>query len=135
MYSSATLKRMRYSHFDQTLLTEQLIARKLIRASGNEVLNEIRAAEKLCGPGANRNIVPLFHHGRLANSHYYFLDMELCDLNLEDYIQRKWPSMVKEQIELFVNVDQLDSKSRQGQFWGIMRDIANGVAYIHSNGE
>lgn len=61
--------------------------------------------------------------------------MELCDLNLEDYIQRKWPRTVNERIDWFVIVDQLDPNHRQGQYWGIMRDIANGIAYIHSKGE
>lgn len=51
-----------------------------------DIENEINAIEKLEGIGSHRNIVDILGHGKLGTSGYYFIDMELCDLDLKDYI-------------------------------------------------
>jgi serine/threonine protein kinase len=77
-------------------------------------------------------VVSVFRHGLLSTS-YYFLDMELCELNLEDYIERKWTSLIIRKVSYFTN-DQ-PSRMRASQIWDIMQDISSGVAFIHSNKE
>ena len=55
-----------------------------------EMNSEIRAVVKLCTPGGHKNIIAVLRHGKLPNSHYYFFDMELCEFNLEQYINLLW---------------------------------------------
>lgn len=82
-----------------------------------------------------KNVVSVLKWGSLNHSPYIFLDMELCDLNLEDYIQRKWPPGIEELIPSFAIVDTLAPPLRIIPIWEIMRDICSGVAYIHDRGE
>ena len=80
-----------------------------------DIDNEINAITKLCTTGAHGNIVVVLRHGWLKSSPYYFIDMELCDKSLEQYIQT--------------------SKVEIDGIWRIMGDITNGVAFIHSHKE
>lgn len=102
-----------------------MFARKLVRPGGAATLedthNEVRAVAKLCVLGANPNVVAVLRHGRLVNSSSYHLDMELCDYNLETYMNGKWMSM-----------SGLDRLTQGGK---IVTDIANGLAFIHGNNE
>jgi serine/threonine protein kinase len=103
--------------------------------NAEDVRNETRAVIKLCQPGSNSNIVSVLRHGRLVNSPYFFLDMELCDLNLETYIQRKWTEALRHNVPQFSNVDILESRLKLAQVWNLMKDIANGIAYVHQHQE
>lgn len=49
-----------------------------------DIMNEVRAIDKLCKQ-RHENIVAVLCHGWL-NSSYYFFDMELCSINLEQYV-------------------------------------------------
>ena len=91
----------------------------------------MRAIKKLCKPGANHNIVFAFEWGKLSNSPYYYIDMELCDFNLETYILRKWEPPMSLKVPHFTNFDLLKPDQKLGQILTIMKDIANGVAFIH----
>jgi hypothetical protein len=66
------------------------------------VQNEARAIRKLCGQGNHPNIVAVINHGQLPNAPYYFIDMELCDINLHDYIYRETPIDPSESIPFFM---------------------------------
>jgi len=80
--------------------------------TGEAVVNEQRAVWKLCRE-SNKHLVAVLGVG-IIDSHY-FIDMELCDRNLEEYIQTS---------DVEIN-----------GVWGIMRDITDGVAFIHSHKE
>lgn len=84
----------------------------------NSIQNEFRAVEKLCRD-LNNHLVAVYRHGKLLDSPYYFIDMELCDMNLDQYIHR----------EQSHGVDL--SRLNVIEIWVIMRDISNGVAFIH----
>jgi len=81
--------------------------------SGSNVENEHRAVVKLC-QDSHKNLVAVFGLGKFDSSHYY-IDMELCQSDLENYIQTST-----------IEIDRI---------WGIMRDICDGVAFIHSHNE
>lgn len=52
-----------------------------------DIENERRAIEKLCDT-PHDNIIKIFQHGRFHNqSPLYFFDMELCEINLDEYIR------------------------------------------------
>lgn len=88
--------------------------------------NELRALEKICTLN-NRNIVSVLSHGYLPQSIYYYIDMELCDLNLEEFIKKKWPTHVLGKSRYFTSA-AYDSSI----VWAIMEDLACGLAFIHS---
>ena len=64
-------------------------ARKLIRPFGTvrteDIQTELRALDKLCKSG-HPHIVQVLRNGSLNSEvQLYFIDMELCDFNLEQY--------------------------------------------------
>jgi serine/threonine protein kinase len=54
--------------------------------------------------------------------------MEFCDLNLDDYLQRKWPASVDGKNRYFTSRNITVAAD-------IIVDIASGVTFIHSLGE
>ena|ERR1700737_2954982 len=110
------------------LNAEQFFARKVLYIPFVEprvVANEARAVSKLCRDGAHPNIVAVFRHGQLPNMPCYFIDMELCDINLTHYM---YSGMVPDNIPAF-------SRDDVQQIWNVMISIASGVKYIHNLGE
>jgi serine/threonine protein kinase len=92
---------------------------------------EVQAVSTLCGPGTHVNIVQILNHGQLSNDTYYFIDMELCDLSLHDYIHQKPVSGELESIPYFIRGAGSTSSL---QIWIVMSQIAAGVEYIHGKG-
>jgi len=90
----------------------------------------MQAIRKLSAEGSHVNIVAVWKLGRLLNSPYYFIDMELCDLNLHDYIHRSAPPNPSESIPYFIKNAPPPLKAQQ--IWNIMKHIAGGVQYLHS---
>ena len=95
--------------------------------------NELRAVDKLCKPGPQKNIVTALRHGKLPQTSYYFLDMELCDMNLETHIRQEWPPTVEGTKPHFSK--DVTPENRRDEVIKIMKDIAGGVSYIHRQGE
>jgi serine/threonine protein kinase len=87
-----------------------------------EVDNELRAAKKLCLGTECDNIVKVLNSGQLQGSLYTFIDMELCDFNLEDYIEGG-------------GLLKLGIRGRHQKCLAIIRDLADGLTYIHWKGE
>lgn len=93
-------------------------ARKEIKASFE---NEVRAISKLCKAKAHPNIVAVFRQGEVKNSALYYIDMELCDGNLDQFMRDHLPSSTTP-----IHISDI---------WNIMVQITSGLAYIHSCGE
>ena len=91
--------------------------------SESEVKNEVLAVDKLCD-GFHPNIIRVFGHGWLRGTPYYFFDMELCDLNLDDFLRQR------RTISLGVE----DTGGLRAQILKIVTDIARGLFYIHGQG-
>src|SRR5438876_20213 len=81
-------------------------------------------------PQRNTNIVRVFKHGHLPQS-YYYIDMELCDLNLDVYLYQQWTPQLCKDVPYFTN--NLPQHKRMDQVLTILRHIASGVAFIHEN--
>lgn len=94
-----------------------------------DLLNELNALNRICTSN-HPNIVKVLRHDRLPRSSYYYIDMELCDLNLDQYIQKKWPPHIHPEGRYF-GVSRNDISIA----WAIGRDIASGLAFIHSVGK
>jgi serine/threonine protein kinase len=63
-------------------------------------------------------------------SPYFYIDMELCELNLEEHIYEDRVLNVhgKQRRRLLLPLNT-------NSIWGIMRDISEGLAFIHENKE
>src|SRR5271170_2552875 len=118
------------------LTVNQVFARKIIRVFGGvtekDILNEVRAVEKLCKPGTHKNIVSVFRQGRLSSS-LYFLDMEFCDLDLDCWIQRRWSPAAEERLLSLTAGGS--SETQLSRIWDVMKDLTDGVTFIHSHGQ
>jgi serine/threonine protein kinase len=93
------------------------------------IANEARAITKLCR-NSHVNIIHVFEHGYL-NSASYFIDMELCELNLEEYIRGRktgvyglldWAKAIKRGHAIFLIV-------------AIMQQLLSGLIFIHNHRE
>jgi serine/threonine protein kinase len=73
----------------------------------------------LCKPGGCPNIVSVLRQGETQDSPYLYIDMELCEGNLENYMQQH-------------NSESASPITIQ-QVWTIMAQIANGLVHIHEN--
>jgi hypothetical protein len=64
---------------------------KADRPNPKVIANEIKVLSELCHQGAHQHIVAVLRIGELRNSQYVFIDTELCDLNLAEYIRGTKP--------------------------------------------
>ena len=106
----------------------QSFARKLLWQVV-DALEEIRAIERLSTHGNHINLVAILDHGRIAG--FYYIDMEICNGNLEDYIQ----GIRSDRFEAALNPLFSDKGIRQigeiATIWDIMEQIACGLCFIH----
>src|SRR5277367_1340854 len=107
------------SHFCSTE-PEQSFARKLFYSSqtvaAEDIWNEARAISRLCQNQAHRNILCSLGHGTLSGDRYYYLDMELCEFNLEKYMTNATAVVG----DVLIRV------------WDIMSDIKSGLTFLYS---
>ena len=91
----------------------------------DDVDNEVRAIRKLC-QNQHPNVVQVFDYGQLnPDSMIHFIDMELCDISLANYLLGQelsglasWTT-VREQDEIPTHA------------YNILQQILNGLLYIH----
>ena len=91
--------------------------------------DEFRAIDLLRN-SSHPNIVEVIEHGELEYMSRYFIDMELCDLNLQCYIYGDWNPVVLQEMPYFTG--DLPPKMKAAQIWSMMRDVTNGLIHIHS---
>ena len=95
-----------------------------MRLDMESVQNEKSAIEKLCYEG-HKNIVKVIQVSEFADKSYAFIDMELCDLNLEEYNRCTW-TMIQA-------AHWIPPGFRELEVWNIMKQIAAGLAFIHNH--
>jgi serine/threonine protein kinase len=78
------------------------------------------------------NIVQVFQYGKHEIGGGYYVDMELCDLNLDRYLEgeelpnlKKWSELRKRAVQYGTTSDIFD----------IVGDIIDGLIFIHGQGE
>jgi serine/threonine protein kinase len=87
--------------------------------SKSDILNEFRMIERLCKQSSHGNIVAVYRYGQLGDS--YYIDMELCEFNLEQYIYG------------FDMADRMLPALDMTTLLKIMRDVCRGLAFIHES--
>jgi eukaryotic-like serine/threonine-protein kinase len=85
--------------------------------SKSDILNEFRTIERLCKQSSHDNVVAVYRYGQLGDS--YYIDMELCEFNLEQYIYE------------FDTADRMLPALDMTNLLKIMRDVCRGLAFIH----
>ena len=59
--------------------------------------------------------------------------MELCDINLESWIERKWTEETEKKLAYLMG--DFPSRMRMAQIWHVMEDVTSAVEFIHSQKE
>jgi serine/threonine protein kinase len=72
---------------------------------------------------AHPNIVEVRDSGKFPSSPHVYIDMELCEMNLEEYIKVVWTAA---RCEMEWPVDFMAK-----QLWTIMNQITSGLEFIH----
>jgi serine/threonine protein kinase len=113
----------------------------LVRVSNaieEDVKNEARVVESLREKGSHRNIVEVLRHGWLETSgKVYFIDMELADATLADYIDCVFRGKSKEPFsghDFVLPRLPLNPVGILAKMFEIGHDIANGLEFLHRNG-
>ena len=80
---------------------------------------------------SHEHIVAILGHGALGKNNAYFVDMEYCDLTLNEYIRGTRTSIHGLQ-DYAISI-----QSAQGSFFicSILQQILSGLVFIHSNGK
>jgi serine/threonine protein kinase len=89
--------------------------------------------KKLCN-GTHPNLIRVLRMGELRHSPYYFIDMELCDLSLQAYLY-PYSLLSTTGLGLPPFLKDLPSSLVAVQVWDIMKQIANGLKFIHDHSE
>ena len=113
----------------------QVFARKLVRVAGEvteEAISiEVHAIEILMTPG-HRNLVQVYSHGWLPqDSTLYFVDMELCAYDLDNYIYTQTKKIESSRLRRQENSGAQFLKQTKVMLQ-IAAQIATGLGYIHS---
>jgi len=104
------------------------LIKPLATLSDDEIQNELRAVDKF-GRNTNEHVVAVLRHGKLPNSPCYFIDMELCEMDLNQYIYQTQADR-----DLYFK-NSLPVRTDVNDIWKIMRDISDGLAFIHKHME
>src|SRR5579859_5659317 len=94
--------------------------------------NEIDSVVRLCMTNSHTNVISVLRHGRLQNTSHYYIDMELCQYSLRQYYQDSMWNF-NELADPDPN-QPVERAPRMKAAWRIMKQIAEGVAFIHSKG-
>lgn len=103
-----------------------------------DIENEIEAISKIHAIGRHENIVDILGRDKLGTSIYYFIDMELCDIDLKEYLQgrrsiRDDNAPVQHSANLvFVSKDCGLQLKLQNAFI-ILSHITNGLEFAHEH--
>lgn len=101
-----------------------------------EVRHEIQTIVELCMSGEG-NIVDVLRHGWFQSGSHCFIDMELCETNLEEYIHHREtvyheaPHLLTDPV--FVG-DDCEPSLHIWNSWVIANNIIRGISFIHARG-
>jgi serine/threonine protein kinase len=120
-----------------------VFARKLVRLAGRvseaDIKNEAEVVSSIRAKGGHRNIIEVFDHGWLKGSvNVYFIDMELGDFTLADYIDYHGNvskssfdfSAIQASIPVLLDRN-CTLIQRMHNSWSIASHIAEGLEFLH----
>jgi len=102
--------------------------------------NETRVISAVITAGGHANIIDILQHGWLRGTgSVYFIDMELADLTLQDYIRYLFHDGAMPSLAILPYSPACVSKDSDGptklrNFWTIARQITMGLEFLHTRG-
>jgi serine/threonine protein kinase len=122
-----------------TLANEETFARKAIPSSNiwrEDIDKEAQNIAKLIKYGEHENIVRILDYGWASN--FFFIDMELCDFALSDYIKYHEGGGSIGFIDMSLFAPVLATKDcslleRVRNMWVIGTHITSGLEFLHSH--
>jgi serine/threonine protein kinase len=87
-----------------------------------DIKKEVDAVIAICKTGGHDNIIKIYGQGTIPLHDYYYVDMEFCDMNLEDYIHS---------CEYDFEGTPNSSLKEQRKKWIIMTQITRGLSFLH----
>jgi len=115
------------------------LARKVLRPAGQvitaqDIQNELDAVKTLCRDNLHDNLVHVYGHGGLPEARsQFFIDMELCSFNLRTYIYDPEKCVSDTTLPPGYRVESIPSRSIPANIWDIMKQISEGVAFMHNH--
>jgi serine/threonine protein kinase len=111
----------------------QIFARKVLHHNMDDewIQTELQAIEDVRKAGTHRNIVSILRDGKLPQTGLWFIDMELCDLNLQDFISQSWPPAL-DNTSPFLGRN-ISETERMSNVWNIIEQLVSGVAHLHDH--
>lgn len=105
-----------------------MFARKIVdlqKSPKTDFQKELKAMQDLCS-GSHPHLVKVLRHGEFSCSPHAYIDMELCHMSLKEYNKAIWTVACVE--------TDCPTEIRAKQIWNIMKQIANGLEFIHNQG-
>lgn len=94
----------------------QILARKVIRIFGNitreDVLNEASAINSPFKTWSNSSLICVHYHVWSPTAEFYFIDMDLCDFNLYDYIRNSKLAVSRSQNQCYLGTTMTGEHER-----------------------
>ena len=106
--------------------------------SKEDIEKEASTVNTFTSRGGNPNVLTVFANGWLVPSLLYYFDMELCEINLDDYIhcqRSRCVDIYHDTVEtsdtaIFVAKESPLERTLQN-IWTIMSHITRGLEFIH----
>src|SRR5947207_4920561 len=127
------------------LNSDQAFARKIIRSFGcftvGDIKTEVGAVKEILKFGPHPNVIRIINEGCLSSGPYFYIDMALCDLSLDEYLSgRRMGSSDSvgprvpntDDNDIFVSEDCCP-ETKVRNCWSIMMHVARGLAFIHGH--
>ena len=117
--------------FARKIIKRRLAASLCPARRDHDIFNEVKIIDKLLDlNGWNKNVVQVFNHGWIQRDpNWYFIDLELCALNLEDYLQGDFKSVLG--VSFYWDIVAIRNELGCLTIWSIMEDITSGLSFIH----
>lgn len=99
----------------------------------SEIANEVRVMMRLESEGQKQdNIVQILRHGSFGpHTGVYFIDLQYCDINLDEYIRGSRPPC----LALYSYAEAKGNDDLPLIVCGIMQQVLNGLIFIHEKGQ
>jgi serine/threonine protein kinase len=120
----------------------QVFARKILRVIGQvstaDLENERKNIAALIENGGNKNIITIINHGWMRELDYYFIDMELCELTLHDYVKylagsNELPFDIDASMSPVFIEKESSPFVRMHNTWTIGSHMASGLEFMHKH--
>jgi len=114
------------------------IDRQLGQANKSEIESELRVVKLLMEHGGHQNIVTILRHGFIQSFDLFYIDMELCDATLKDYIEywavdKNLPFDTSPDLAPSMICNDCSVVLQMHNVWTIASQIAAGLEYLHSH--